>query len=88
MILSMQDGQETQLSDLESLLSRTYTEIQGYGAQGTKHNDMVLGKRVHRAESLSTHVVHPHPVRRTAIYTNPALPLLQGRLSPSGHPCG
>jgi hypothetical protein len=76
MILSVQDGQETQLSDLESPLSRTYTKYRGGGAQGTEHDNTVLQKRVHRAESQATHIVHPHQVRHMPIYTNQDLPLL------------
>jgi hypothetical protein len=76
MILSVQDGQETQLSDLESLLSRTYTKYRGGGAQGTEHNNTVLRKHVHRAESQATHIVYPHQVRHMPIYTNQDLPLL------------
>jgi hypothetical protein len=38
MILPAQDGQETQLSDLESLSSRIYTGIRGTRAGGTEHD--------------------------------------------------
>jgi hypothetical protein len=76
MILSAQDGQETQLSDLESLLSCTYTKYKGAGHRARKHDDTVLWEHVHRAESQATHVVHPHQVRHMPIYTNWDLPLL------------
>jgi hypothetical protein len=88
MVLSMQDEQETQLSNLESLLSRIYTRIQGTRAQGTEHNLGVLRTCIHRAESQATRVVRPHPTRHTVIYTNRGLLIHRTHLPPWAHPCG
>jgi hypothetical protein len=77
MILSAQDRQETQLSDLGSLLSRTYTKYKGAGHRVRRHDNTGLRNTYIGAESQATHVVHPHQVRHIPIYTNPTLPLLR-----------
>jgi hypothetical protein len=88
MILSAQDGQETQLSDLESLLSRTYTKYRGAGHRAQRYNNTVLRNTYIGAESQATHVVHPHQVRRILIYTDPDLTTARGHPTPLGYLCG